>query len=249
MSALTEREANADDGPKAPPGWYEYDENRQAYWDGERWTQHFRAKPNSRPTTPTEPSWLVETYRRLLPNRGARIAFWVLTPLVMLLILGAIFGEEPEEEGGSGAGSREAQAPEPEELSPRQQIEALAEDEFGDQLQKVEITKQRFGPGKGGYYVFVSFNEPTGLTGGTTKLEIGNEMRDAYPAFFDADVDVSEVRIEGNVRLVDKFGKKSWGPGWVTQMTAEKGEKVDWSYFQDLAESPPWKVILLRPDL
>jgi len=39
------------------------------------------------------------------------------------------------------------------------------------------------------------------------------------------------------------------GPGWVTQMSADKAKKVDWQYFQDLAESPPWKVIQLHPDL
>jgi hypothetical protein len=138
---------------------------------------------------------------------------------------------------------------EAEPSSPKAQITAVAEDQFGDKLKKVEVTKQVVGPNKGSYFVSTTFNEPTGLTGGTTKLEIGNEMRDAYPALFDSDVDVSKARITGNVRLVNKFGHKSWGPGWITEITAEKAKKVDWDYFQDVAQSPPWDVIYLRPDL
>jgi hypothetical protein len=248
----------ADDRPKADPGWYDYDETRQAYWNGERWGQ-FRPKPGSQPppSTPSSRSRIVETYRRLLPTPVSRIAFWILTPLLVLFVLGAILGEsedgggsQPRNDTPSGA-SKPAPEAEPEptaEPSNREQIEAIAEDQFGDQLRKVEVTKQQFGSERGSYFVSVSFNEPASLTGGTLKLEIGNEMREAYPAFFDADVDVSEVRIAGNVRLVDKFGDKSWGPGWITQMDADKAEKVDWEYFQDVAESPPWKVILLRPD-
>jgi hypothetical protein len=40
------------EGPQAPPGWYDYDETRQGYWDGQAWVEF---RPKSQPKAP--PGW------------------------------------------------------------------------------------------------------------------------------------------------------------------------------------------------
>ncbi len=64
-----------------PPGWYDDPEapRGKRYWDGSEWTEQ-RAQA----------TWLRATYERLLPDRIAKVTFWGMSVLVVVIAIGAI---------------------------------------------------------------------------------------------------------------------------------------------------------------
>ena len=116
---------------KAPPGWYDWDESRQAYWNGERWGE-FRPKESTAQATPTQATKQRKGLGRFYDRLSDAItnAKWWQVSIGVAVVLGivvipALFEGEQSSDDGNATPSPKVKEPEPAPPDPDEVVSVI----------------------------------------------------------------------------------------------------------------------------
>jgi hypothetical protein len=215
----------------------------------------------------TDPHGPSPTDDRRATNTKILKAFgWVAGGLILIVLLGAMFGEDADPEANSAPAAESAATEEATAVSPEAPTDAASEKPSGTPepnltpKQQVEADLADSGishprvlwnrPERG--YVTVKFRVGDNLTDGFIRLGIADDVFSAAEAFRDSGVKYDRLLFEGTFPLVDKYGNESQGTVFRTQLKRSTVNKInydnvtvtDWEGLEQLAGAP----VGLHPD-
>jgi hypothetical protein len=208
----------------------------------------------------------VEAWKQNPWTRLPRWGKWTVGIVSALVVFGLATGEDEGESDGSKVTPTTVEAQPSAESGDRASVKTparsttpsvprppastrirfLLADEFGDQFVSARVSHAA----SGGQIVVAAYNEDDDLSIDLTELAIEEEMIDAYMALFTSpDLNVREAEIDARVKLVDRFGNESYGPGWDTRMTAAVGKRIQWDRRDSLDFEGLWETTFKRPEM
>lgn len=174
----------------------------------------------------------------------AGVGLAILALAFIVGIFSSLNGTPPQAKSDSSPAPENADTPEGRD---RALIQAIAKEQFGQKLRKVEVVCIMGGPQQGLYNVELRFDASGGWSNSSQRRWMEDKMRDTYERLFTECPNVWEAWCFAEAKLIDRFGQESMEIVYKTSMGKSVAAQVKWANKARLDFKELWKTHFLHP--